>query len=160
MTAVKAVIIGAGLGGLLAGAKLAGAGYSVEIFEKLPFTGGRFTNLPYKGFKLSTGALHMIPHGSRGPLAQMLREVGANVIIIDSNPMAVIRKENGEIIYFHDFKNELSLTKKVKLGTVLAYSLKFKPKSDISFRDWVLKYFDEEFLFKLADSFCGWALSL
>jgi len=160
MTAVKAVIIGAGLGGLLAGAKLAGAGYSVEIFEKLPFTGGRFTNLPYKGFKLSTGALHMIPHGSRGPLAQMLCEVGANVIIIDSNPMAVIRKENDEIISFHDFRNELSLTKQVKLGTVLAYSLKFRPKGDISFRDWVLKYFDDEFLFKLADSFCGWALSL
>lgn len=157
---MKAVIIGAGLGGLLAGAKLAGAGYSVEIFERLPFTGGRFTNLPYKGFKLSTGALHMIPHGSRGPLAQMLRGVGANVIIIDSEPMAVIRKENGAIISFHDFRNELSLTKQVKLGTVLAYSLKFRPDDDISFRDWVLKYFDDDFLLKLADSFCGWALSL
>jgi phytoene dehydrogenase-like protein len=157
---MKAVIIGAGLGGLLTGAKLTKAGYDVDIFERLPFIGGRFTNLPYKGFKLSTGALHMIPHGSRGPLSQLLKEVGADVTIIDSAPKAVILKENGEIISFHDFKNELSLTKKVKLGTVLAYSLKFKPKSDISFRDWVLKYFDEEFLFKLADSFCGWALSL
>ena len=157
---MKAVIIGAGLGGLLAGAKLTKAGHDVEIFERLPFTGGRFTNLPYQGFKLSTGALHMIPHGSRGPLAQMLREVEADVTIIDSYPMAVIRKENGDIISFHDFRNELSLTKQIKLGTVLAYSLKFKPKNDISFRDWVLKYFDDEFLFKLADSFCGWALSL
>ncbi|CAG0954419.1 partial 4,4'-diapophytoene desaturase (4,4'-diapolycopene-forming), partial [Methanosarcinales archaeon] len=157
---MKAVIIGAGLGGLLAGAKLTKAGYDVEIFERLPFIGGRFTNLPYKGFKLSTGALHMIPHGSRGPLAQTLKEVGADVTIIDSQPMAVILKENNEIISFHDFRNELTLTKQVKLGTVLAYSLKFKPKNDISFRDWVLKYFDDEFLFKLADSFCGWALSL
>lgn len=157
---MKAVIIGAGLGGLLAGAKLTKAGYDVEIFERLPFIGGRFTNLPYKGFKLSTGALHMIPHGLRGPLAQMLREVGAKVNIIDSDPMAVIRKENGGIISFHDFRNELSLTKRVKLGTVLACSLKFKPKDSISFREWILKYFDEEFLFKLADSFCGWALSL
>ncbi|MDL5501655.1 MAG: NAD(P)-binding protein, partial [Candidatus Methanoperedens sp.] len=157
---MKAVIIGAGLGGLLAGAKLTKAGYDVEIFERLPFIGGRFTNLPYKGFKLSTGALHMIPHGSRGPLAQMLKEVGADVTIIDSSPMAVIQKENREIISFHDFRNELTLSKQVKLGTVLAYSLKFKPKNNISFRDWVLKYFDDEFLFKLADSFCGWALSL
>ena len=157
---VKAVIIGAGLGGLLAGVKLAKAGHDVEIFERLPFIGGRFANLPYRGFKLSTGALHMIPHGARGPLAQLLKEVGAEVAIIDSDPMAVIRKENGEIISFHDFRNELSLTKQVKLGTILAYSLKFKPKNDISFSDWILKYFDEEFLFKLADSFCGWALSL
>lgn len=103
---MKAAIIGAGLGGLLAGAKLAKAGYDVEIFERLPFIGGRFANLEYKGFKLSTGALHMIPHGSRGPLAQMLREVGADVTIIDSSPMAVIKKEDGENLEFHDFRRE------------------------------------------------------
>jgi phytoene dehydrogenase-like protein len=157
---MKVAIIGAGLGGLLAGAKLQNAGHEVEIFERFPFIGGRFANLDYKGFKLSTGALHMIPHGSRGPLAQMMREVGANVNIIDSNPMAVIKKENGEEIEFHDFRNELSLTNRVKLGTILAYSLKFKPKSNISFRDWVMKFFDDDFLSRLADSFCGWALSL
>jgi len=157
---MKAVIIGAGLGGLLAGAKLCGAGYEVEIFERLPFIGGRFANIEYRGFKLSTGALHMIPHGSRGPLAQLLREVEAHVNIIDSDPMAIIRKEKGENIEFHDFRKELSLTKRIKLATILAYSLKFKPKSDISFRDWVLKYFDDEFLLRLADSFCGWSLSL
>jgi phytoene dehydrogenase-like protein len=157
---MKAVIIGAGLGGLLAGAKLCREGCVVEVFERLPFIGGRFANLDYRGFKLSTGALHMIPHGSRGPLAQLLHEVGAEVNIIDSNPMAIIRKNCGENIEFHDFRNELSLTKRVKLGTILAYSLKFKPKSNISFRDWILKYFDDEFLLRLADSFCGWALSL
>ncbi|MFZ2411196.1 MAG: NAD(P)/FAD-dependent oxidoreductase [Candidatus Methanoperedens sp.] len=157
---MKAVIIGAGLGGLLAGAKLSKAGHEVEIFERLPFIGGRFTNLEYKGFKLSTGALHMIPHGSRGHLAQMLREIGAAVEIIDSNPMAVIMKDTGETIEFHDFRKGLSLTKRVKLGTILACSLKFKPKSNISFRDWVIKYFDDEFLLRLADSFCGWSLSL
>lgn len=157
---MKAAIIGAGLGGLLAGAKLTRAGYEVEVFERLPFIGGRFANLEYKGFKLSTGALHMIPHGSRGPLGQMLAEVGAGVKIINSDPMAIIRKDNGENIEFHDFRNELSLMKRVKLGIILAYSLKFKPKSDISFRDWVLKYFDDDFLLRLADSFCGWSLSL
>ncbi len=157
---MKVVIIGAGLGGLLAGAKLCREGYVVNVFERLPFIGGRFANLEYRGFKLSTGALHMIPHGSRGPLAQLLREVGAQVNIIDSNPMAIIRKDDGENIEFHDFRNELSLTKRVKLGMILAYSLKFKPQSNISFRDWVLKYFDDEFLLKLADSFCGWSLSL
>lgn len=157
---MKVAIIGAGLGGLLAGAKLSKAGHEVEVFERLPFIGGRFANLEYKGFKLSTGALHMMPHGSRGPLAQLLREVGAHVTIIDSNPMAVIRKENGESIEFNDFRKELPITKRVKLGTILAYSLKFKPKDDIPFRDWILKYFDDEFLLRLSDSFCGWSLSL
>ncbi len=157
---MKAVIIGSGIGGLLAGAKLSRAGCGVEIFERLPFIGGRFTNLDYKGFKLSTGALHMIPHGPQGPLAQMLCDVGANVMIIKSNPMAVVRKAEGKDIAFGDFRKELALTGQVKLGTILALSRKFKPKSSISFKDWVLKYFDDEFLLRLADSFCGWALSL
>ncbi|VVB88253.1 Flavin containing amine oxidoreductase [uncultured archaeon] len=157
---MKAVIIGGGLGGLLAGAKLSKTGYEVEIFERLPFIGGRFANLEYKGFKLTTGALHMIPHGSRGPLAMMLRDVGADVTIVNSNPMAVIRMETGEDIEFHDFRKELSLTKRMKLGIILFLSLKFKPKNDISFEDWILKYFDDEFLLRLADSFCGWSLSL
>ena len=157
---MKAVIIGAGLGGLLAGAKLTKAGYDVEIFERLPFAGGRFANLDYKGFKLSTGALHMIPHGSRGPLARMLRDVGAEVTIVNSDPMAVIQMDSERNIEFHDFRKELSVTKRVKLGMILVYSLKYKPKTDISFKDWVLKYFDDDFLLRLADSFCGWALSL
>ncbi|MFZ3058960.1 MAG: NAD(P)/FAD-dependent oxidoreductase [Candidatus Methanoperedens sp.] len=157
---MKAAIIGAGLGGLLSGAKLSKAGYEVEIFERLPFIGGRFANLYYRGFKLSTGALHMIPHGSRGPLAQMLNEIGAGVTIVDSKPAAVIKMNDDTEIAFRDFQKQLSLTKNIKLGTILLYSRKFKPKSDISFKDWILKYFDDDFLLKLADSFCGWALSL
>ncbi len=157
---MKAAIIGAGLGGLLAGAKLSKAGYDVEIFERLPFIGGRFANLEYKGFKLSTGALHMLPHGSRGPLAQMLREVGADVTIIDSEPRAVIRMANGENIAFQDFRKQFGFTEKVKLATILLLSRKFKPKNDISFQDFISKYFDDEFLLRLANSFCGWSLSL
>ncbi|NJD77138.1 MAG: NAD(P)/FAD-dependent oxidoreductase [Candidatus Methanoperedens sp.] len=157
---MKAVIIGAGLGGLLAGAKLAKAGYDVEIFERLPFIGGRFANLDYKGFKLSTGALHMIPHGSRGPLARLLHEVGANVDIENSNPMAVIRTEDGRDILFRDFRKILSLPERIKLAYLALVSKIFKPDDNISFSNWAMKYFDNEFLLKLADSFCGWALSL
>ncbi|HEY9204958.1 MAG TPA: NAD(P)/FAD-dependent oxidoreductase [Candidatus Methanoperedens sp.] len=157
---MKAAIIGAGLGGLLAGAKLAKAGYDVEVFERLPFIGGRFANLDYKGFKLSTGALHMIPHGPRGPLARMLREVGAKVDIKASDPMAVIRTEDGRDIMFSDFRKILSFPERIKLVYLTFISKIFKPDDDISFNEWAMKYFENEFLLKLADSFCGWALSL
>lgn len=83
---MKAIIIGAGLGGLLSAAKLSGSGYEVEVFERLPIIGGRFTNIPYKGFQLTTGALHMIPHGPSGPLARLLEDVGADVEIIRKKP--------------------------------------------------------------------------
>lgn len=50
------VIIGSGLGGLMAGAALAQAGRSVAVFEKLSFPGGRYTELDYKGATVTTGA--------------------------------------------------------------------------------------------------------
>lgn len=153
---MKAVIIGAGLGGLLAGAKLSKAGCEVNIFERLPFIGGRFANLEYKGFKLSTGALHMIPHGSKGPLAKMLREVGAEVKIINSNPMAVIRMHGGRDIKFDN--SFLSLPHRIKLAALILASRIFK--ENIAFKDWAIKHFDDEFLLRLAESFCGWALSM
>ena len=89
---MKVGIIGAGLGGLLAGAYLSEKGFDVEIFEKLPFVGGRFTSLNYMGYEVSTGALHMIPHGKRGPLGKFLKEVGCRVEIVDSKP-------EGEILW-------------------------------------------------------------
>ncbi|WP_456322050.1 NAD(P)-binding protein, partial [Palaeococcus sp. (in: euryarchaeotes)] len=82
----KVVTVGAGLGGLLTSAFLAKEGYDVVVLEKAPYVGGRFTNLPYKGFQLSTGALHMVPHGEDGPLAHLLKMLEANVEIVNSNP--------------------------------------------------------------------------
>ncbi len=89
---MKVGIVGAGLGGLLAGAYLSEKGFDVEIFERLPFAGGRFTSINYRGYEVSTGALHMIPHGKRGPLGEFLKEVGCRVEIVDSKP-------EGEILW-------------------------------------------------------------
>jgi phytoene desaturase len=50
------VIIGAGAGGLSAGAFLTRAGYRVLVTEQLPFVGGRGSSVQYKGFNVSTGA--------------------------------------------------------------------------------------------------------
>ncbi len=87
---MKVAVIGAGLGGLLAANLLLEKGFEVDVYERLPFVGGRFTSIRYKGFEVSTGALHMIPHGSRGPLGQLLKELKADVEIVDSEPEAEI----------------------------------------------------------------------
>lgn len=50
------VVIGSGLGGLMAAAALAQAGQSVAVFEKLGFPGGRYTEIEYKGVAVTTGA--------------------------------------------------------------------------------------------------------
>ena len=164
-----ALVIGAGLGGLLSAAKLATSGYEVEVFDRLPMIGGRFTNIEYKGFSLSTGALHMLPHGPAGPLAQMLKSVGANVNIVRSDPMAVIRlplregdndyKNGHKDIPFKNFPSPLSSTNNLKLAVLTLTTRVFPPKNG-SLEEWFTRYIKDEWLVKLADSFCGWSLSL
>lgn len=73
---VDAIIIGAGLGGLLAASQLAQRGKRVVVLERLRHCGGRFTAKDFHGVQVSTGAVHMVPFGSSGELARMLRNLG------------------------------------------------------------------------------------
>ena len=70
-----AIIIGAGLGGLLSAAQLLQRGKRIVVLERLPHCGGRFTAKTFQGTQVSTGAVHMIPFGSSGVLARMLRRL-------------------------------------------------------------------------------------
>jgi phytoene dehydrogenase-like protein len=70
-----AIIIGAGLGGMLSAAQLLQRGKRVIVVERLPHCGGRFTAKTFQGVQVSTGAVHMIPFGSSGVLARMLRRL-------------------------------------------------------------------------------------
>src|SRR5262245_53160025 len=74
--AYDAVVVGAGLGGLLAAASIAKRGGSVLVLERLRYVGGRFTTVSQDGYEVTTGALHMAPHGAGGPLARTFRELG------------------------------------------------------------------------------------
>lgn len=70
------LVLGAGLGGLLVATSLARAGWRALVIERARHPGGRFTARNLRGYEVSTGALHLVPHADRGPLGQMLREVG------------------------------------------------------------------------------------
>ncbi|MFQ6136025.1 MAG: phytoene desaturase family protein [Candidatus Hydrothermarchaeales archaeon] len=155
---MKIGIIGSGLGGLLSGMSLAKKRHKVTIFEKLPYSGGRFTNLTYLGFELSTGALHMIPHGANGPLGQMLKHLGIDVEIIPSNPPGVFRID-GEDYLYNEVPGLFSLKEKLQITRILA-DLKFGSGGDESYKDWLKKRIKNQLIFDIADSFCGWALSL
>jgi len=70
-----AIVIGAGLGGLLSAAQLLQRNKRVVVLERLPHCGGRFTAKTFQGVQVSTGAVHMVPFGSSGILASMLRRL-------------------------------------------------------------------------------------
>lgn len=165
---MKAIVIGAGLGGLLSAARLSQAGYQVDVFERLPITGGRFTNLNYKGFQVSSGAFHILPHGPSGPLAQLLNEVQADVKIVRSSQTVVrVPLKQGDPDYgkgfkdisFTDFATLLSYKERLKIALLIVSTRKNRP-SGSTLQAWLRTQFKDEWLVKFADSFCGWALSL
>lgn len=85
---VDVAIIGAGIGGMCAGALLAHAGYNVVVTEKLPQLGGRCSNLEYKGFKLFTGVACI---ETSGVVEEVFREVGAEFNVRMPDPQVVYR---------------------------------------------------------------------
>lgn len=164
---MKAIVIGAGLGGLLSAARLSKAGYQVDVFERLPITGGRFTNLNYKGFQLSSGAFHILPHGPAGPLARFLKEVGADVKIVRSEITTVrvpLKKGSQDYekgfkdISFTDFSTLLSHKDRLKIALLIVSTRKNRPTGS-SLQSWIRSQFKDEWLLKFADAFCGWSLS-
>ena len=73
---VDVIVIGAGLGGLLSAAQFLRRGQRVVVIERLAHPGGRFTAKTFQGAQVSTGAVHMVPFGTNGELAAMLRMLG------------------------------------------------------------------------------------
>ena len=61
MSKSKALVIGAGLGGLSSAAKLAQTeDYDVTVYERMSFAGGRFTQHDHDGYQIPTAAVHML----------------------------------------------------------------------------------------------------
>jgi phytoene dehydrogenase-like protein len=155
---MKIGIIGAGLGGLLSGAALSREGHNVTIFERLPYHGGRFTNIEYKGYQLSTGALHLIPHGATGPLGIMLKRLDVSVPIARTKPSGLFKFDGKD--YTHNQLQDLfGSWNKLKLIKLTA-DLRYSTGGDEPYSEWVKKRISHKKIMDLADSFCRWALSL
>jgi phytoene dehydrogenase-like protein len=72
---VKAIVVGAGIGGTAATLLLAKAGVPVTLVEKNRRLGGSCSQYEKQGFKIDIGT-HMFCRGDKGPLGQVLRRVG------------------------------------------------------------------------------------
>ncbi len=155
---MKVCVIGSGLGGLLAACSFAKKGYKVDVYEKLPYPGGRFTNIEYKGYQLSTGALHMIPYSGNGPLGTMLKKLDADVEIVDSKPQALFNIEGKNLTSVEVAK---IFPLRYKAGVLKLFAkLKLDRGDKESFDRWVKKQVNSELALKIADAFTGWSLSL
>ena len=72
-----AILIGAGIGGLMTAAGLAKAGKNVLVLEKLSFIGGKYTHLNYQGYAITTAAWTCPGPNSR--IGKLTKKLGADI---------------------------------------------------------------------------------
>jgi phytoene dehydrogenase-like protein len=142
-----AVVVGSGIGGLLAAAQLCKRGKKVAVLERLSFVGGRFTSIDFHGLEVTTGALHMIPHGSRGPFAHMMRSLDIPIHIHDSDVFAsfyvdgrhYVCKRLRDVLSFFSLRERFDL---LKIGMLMKH-VKVLP-GEVSFGEWLTRQTDSK----------------
>jgi phytoene dehydrogenase-like protein/NAD-dependent dihydropyrimidine dehydrogenase PreA subunit len=72
-----ATVIGAGIGGLMAAAGLARAGKKVLVLEQLSFIGGKYTQLSYQGYAITTAAWTC--PGPKSRIGKLCTKLGAPI---------------------------------------------------------------------------------
>jgi phytoene dehydrogenase-like protein len=164
-TRYDAVVIGAGLGGLLAAAAIAKRGGSVLVLERLRYLGGRFTTIEQDGCAITTGALHMAPHGAGGPLARAMRELGLPFELVPRDLLAsfYFRGEHVQWVRPWDLlrlftpRGRLDM---LKITTLL--SLPFAaPEADAqAFSEWLARQTSDRGIHLFFESFVQFAVSV
>lgn len=153
------VVIGSGIGGMAAAARLAHAGYKTVVLEALSFLGGRYTYQDYKGYKLTTAAWVLL----------LGRDDPAHRVLIDTNAPPIEVKVPGKMRYRVAGK-DYEVPEKGFLGYILPKVARSKeeasrvlgavgtairwqePADTISFKEWLLQYTDNVYIYNIFQS--------
>lgn len=138
-------IIGSGIGGLSAAARLAKSGYKVLVTERFRMLGGRCSTVNLNGYLLSTGAIGI---EKSGPLEQTFLDVGAAFPIKRPDPQLAYHVDGktytmpprGGLRWLlhhvaadeRDAEKVMSMMKRAMMWE--------EPSMSISFRDWLAQY--------------------
>ena len=168
----KAVVSGAGVGGLASAASLAQAGeHEVTVYERMSFAGGRFTQHDHDGFQIPTGAVHMIPHGRKGPFARLILgkrssgglDLGRHGVEFLPTTKFACQIKDGRLYRANSVYGVLpwfTLKDTLNLPRLLMKSAK-KPWGNETEdgRTWMSRYFSNDFI-DFVDAFSNFAISL
>ena len=92
----RAVIVGAGLGGLAAAMRLGAKGYDVTVIDRLDVPGGRGSSITQGGHRFDLGpTIVTVPQGLRDLFAACGRDFDAEVDLRPMDPFYEIRWQDG-----------------------------------------------------------------
>jgi phytoene desaturase len=155
------VVIGSGMGGMCSAALLARSGYRTLLVEKLDRLGGRWSTVEQEGFKLPTGAVCI---ATRGVIQKIFEECGAKFDVRETTSLtmwfegkwqelptkgqlrtllSIIEKSDGDRAKVVGHVIRKMATEKI-MGAFRGGPPQEKPGERASFRDWLLKYTDNE----------------
>jgi phytoene dehydrogenase-like protein len=162
------VVVGAGLGGLLAAAQFLRRGQRVLVVERLAHPGGRFTAKTFQGAQVSTGAVHMLPFGANGELAGMLRALGMPYPVHDADVFGSFHVRGKQYVCrsILQLAGVLGARQFAELGRVGAAMFLRSPRPEeraLSFREWLDRRADAKRspeLYAYFERMCHFALSV
>ena len=158
-----AVIIGAGMGGICAAARLAAAGRRVLLLEKSGHLGGRCSHRERDGVRVTTGAI-MIPMASHNATREPFDLLGVPLEMIELTGRMRYRLKHGDfdqataggglrgLIGFAFNGDESGAT---QLFDAFIAAMKAIPPDGITFKDWLDRETSNEEVKNLFQGFCA-----
>jgi len=161
---VDAVVVGSGVGGLCAAARLTARGMKVLVVEKSRRLGGRCSHYESRGFKITTGAM-MIPMGEKTAFRQTFDALDVPLLVrpmADGNRYRLphgeyeVPAKGGGLLGMLQFACRGDEARAQGLYQRFVDGMtKWQPLDTISFRDWLAQYTDDVNVHKMYQGFCA-----
>ena len=162
-TTYDAVVIGAGMGGMCAAARLTGHGYKVLLIERSPYLGGRCSHRVRQDCIVTTGAL-MIPMGPNSAIRQAFDAVGAEMDMVDLTGRMRYRLSHGDydlppsgggLYGMIEFAMQDEAEAKALFQHIRQALRGWMPLNTISTREWFDQYTDNVEVKNLFQGYCA-----
>lgn len=158
-----AIVVGAGMGGMCAAARLTSAGMKVLVVEKTPYLGGRCGHRVRDDCVVTTGAL-MIPMGPNSAIRQAFDAVGAEMDMVDITGRLRYRLAHGDydlppggggLYGMIEFAIQDEAAAQALFGHIRDALFLWTPLDTINTREWFDQYTDNIAVKQLFQGYCA-----
>ena len=144
---MKAIIIGAGVGGMAAASRLSRMGIEVSIYEKRKITGGRLSRLQEKGFRIDRGpTLLLMPHLFKEFFSDIGRNIEDYLELTQLDPVYRMNFDDGSVIEPSAFRktmvSTISKINKEDAKNYCRFISDYQKYYDIAMKEFIMKNFD------------------